>query len=101
AFRQIDILYELAFFCMDLDAEGFEELSDHFIKAYRKLYPEVLMESSDTVLLLYYKLYRANVRAKVTVLKVEQADNNQERQTFIKEAEKYLDLMQGYLTKLS
>lgn len=100
AFREIDILYELAFFCMDLDAEGHEELSLCFMEQYASQYPEVVQEPSDANLFLYYKLYRANVRAKVSALKISQAASDVERATAEAETKKYLDLMKTYFDKL-
>ncbi len=66
--RYVDILDELAFFCMDLEAHGQKALSDKFLSFYQA---ETHRNSSDRELELfnYYKLYRANVRAKVNLLK--------------------------------
>lgn len=66
-FRKIDRLNELAFLCMDLDANGHAELSADFMRGYREAsgLPGAPEEIS---LFLYYKAYRANVRLKVALL---------------------------------
>lgn len=56
-----DVANEVAFLAMDLDYNGREDLSDHFVDSYVK-------ESGDTELqglLSFYKCYRAYVRSKV------------------------------------
>lgn len=82
--RQIDVLNEIAFLCMDLDAAGRQDLSTHFVTYYNELFPVM-----NTTLFNYYKAYRANVRAKVSIL-----GGHQE------EAGKYLLLMDEYLKML-
>lgn len=82
--RQIDVLNEIAFLCMDLEAAGRQDLSTLFADYYNELFPIM-----NTTLFHYYKAYRANVRAKVSLLGGQQA-----------EADKYLQLMDQYLTML-
>lgn len=82
--RQIDVLNEIAFLCMDLEAAGREDLSNLFAGYYNELFPVM-----DTTLFNYYKAYRANVRAKVNILGQQQAA-----------ADKYLLLMDQYLKAL-
>ena len=65
--RQMDVLNEVGFLCMDLDARGPQELSKLFYKCYLKY--AGMKESKTTLLLLnYYKCYCANIRAKVALL---------------------------------
>ncbi|MBL7805274.1 MAG: AAA family ATPase [Saprospiraceae bacterium] len=66
-FRKIDRLNELAFLCMDLDANGRAELSADFMRGYRE--KSGLPGTPDEIsLFLYYKAYRANVRLKIALL---------------------------------
>ncbi len=68
-FRQLDILDELAFLCMDLDAFQRNDLSQYFLQRYTLLYP-VMIKTVDHLLFLYFKWYRANIRLKVSGLKL-------------------------------
>lgn len=94
--RQIDLLNELAFFCMDLEAFNQHHLSSHFFRHYNMLYP-VCDGPEEERLFVYYKAYRANVRAKVNSLRAKSADTREGREAALKEAEKYLKLMRGYM----
>ncbi len=96
SFRQIDILNELAFFCMDLEEYGRKDLSKKFIEHYNKLFP-VIRKSSDEALFWYYKLYRANVRTKVNALKAMQATNPSKLKKRSGLVKSYLTLMGKYL----
>ncbi|UCS92043.1 hypothetical protein KZP23_15110 [Echinicola marina] len=70
-FRQIDVLYEIAFVCMDLEAVGREDLSDCFLDAYSRHTP-VIRGVNDHLLFVYYKCLRANIRAKIHGLRAKQ-----------------------------
>ena len=98
-FRQIDILDELAFFCMDLEADGFYTLSkaftDHYFSKTKKQFG-----SREQLLFTYYKCYRANVRAKVNALRTLQADDPL-RNKRLEDVKKYLALMNTYLDELA
>jgi uncharacterized protein len=99
AFRHIDVLDELAFFCMDLEADGFHQLSNSFLHFY-------FSKSNDTfgkterLLFTYYKCYRANVRAKVNALRAMQPGEQLKNQKF-EEANKYIELMRTYMKELT
>ncbi|MCB0397571.1 MAG: AAA family ATPase [Flavobacteriales bacterium] len=97
AFRQIDVLNEVAFFCMDMEAYGRDDLSSAFLKTYLEYIPAMLPEAE--ALFLYFKSYRANVRAKVNLLQaIQQREENPE--TALADFFKYLGLMETYLSKL-
>lgn len=70
-FRQGDILNELAFLCMDLEAQGRPELALAFLHAYRQ-YWDVLPANEDMALFQFFKAYRANIRLKVALLELRQ-----------------------------
>lgn len=95
-FREIDVLNEVAFLCMDLDALGYMDLSSLFLKYYNHFFP-VMTTEKDRYLFLYYKLYRANVRAKVNSLRAGSAATIEEKLKSLAASEKYLRLMKGYM----
>ncbi len=98
-FRQIDVLNEAAFLCMDLDASGRKDLSDLFMKHYNLLFP-VIRTEDERKLFIYYKSYRANIRAKVNSLRARSATDEADKISALATAEKYLALMKTYLTSL-
>jgi len=98
-YRQIDVLNEVAFLCMDLDAFGRQDLSDLFLKHYNNLFPSMITKE-DYKLFVFYKCYRSNIRAKVNSLRARSINNNSERLSFMEEAHKYLDLMDSYIKML-
>ena len=98
-YRQIDVLNEVAFLCMDLDAFERKDLSALFLARYNSLFPSIKTEE-DRKLFIYYKSYRANIRAKVNSLRARDAKNDAERNLILAEVNKYLLLMQRYLVEL-
>ncbi|NND08486.1 MAG: hypothetical protein HKN87_19065 [Saprospiraceae bacterium] len=98
-FRTIDVLDELAFFCMDLEVDHHTELSDLFMKTYIEQFPQSTSQPSDQKIFLYYKLYRANVRAKVNALNLKGAKMATGKES-ITELKKYLLLMEQYTKQL-
>ena len=65
--RQVDVLDELAFFCMDLEANFEHGLCTHFLKVYFDESP-LQFGKDEKSIHRFYKIYRANVRAKVSAL---------------------------------
>jgi len=98
-FRQIDVLNEIAFLCMDLDALNRKDLSELFLENYNKLFPTITT-AEEGKLFIYYKSYRANIRAKVSSLRAQSATSKKEKSTALSSAEKYLDLVESYLVDL-
>ncbi len=102
-FRHIDILNEVAFFCMDLEANGAWQLSRHAYQCYQEHFSESMPQDSRSEgLFRFFKAYRANVRGKVIALKlidgqaVDQAAFNQS----LNQIQAYLALMNDYLAGL-
>ncbi|HOY07244.1 MAG TPA: AAA family ATPase [Saprospiraceae bacterium] len=93
--RQIDVLSELAFLCMDLDAGGHHELSEAFMRYYLALWP-CIENAEDEHIFVYFKAYRANVRLKVALLGLEQHSDT----TGEKDAKTYWALLEKYLEKV-
>ena len=95
-YRRIDVLNEVAFLCMDLEAFGNIEFSELFINTYNLIFP-CMQGRQDLDLFTYYKGYRANVRAKVNSLRARSAGNDQDRETALAETARYIQLMNGYM----
>lgn len=98
-FRQIDVLNEVAFLCMDLDASGRQDLSDLLADSYN-LHFTVMRTTEEHQLFTYYKSYRANVRAKVNSLRARSASDDETEIKALEETRKYLGLMEAYLQSL-
>ncbi|TDN83808.1 hypothetical protein DET49_1207 [Salegentibacter sp. 24] len=98
-YRQIDVLNEVAFLCMDLDASNREDLSALFVSHYNFLFP-VMRNISEQQLFIYYKSYRANVRAKVNSLRASSSSEKSSKRKALVEAKKYLKLIKSYHNEL-
>ncbi len=68
SFREIDLLYEIAFLCTDLDFYGYEHLKKALLSAYQNELPLILMKE-DVLIFKYFCLVRAAIRFHVTSLK--------------------------------
>lgn len=95
-FRQIDTVSEIAFLCMDLEAFGYQELSDIFKAEYLHHFP-CIQTPANQELFVYYKCMRANIRAKVHAISAEQADYREIREMHLAAVREYLGLVRGYL----
>jgi hypothetical protein len=78
--RRLDVLNELAFLCMDLECRKRPDLATVFMEAYQTHWA-VVNEQEDALLFRYFKLYRANVRLKVTALQWQQHGSESLRET--------------------
>ncbi|PHN01702.1 phosphotransferase [Flavilitoribacter nigricans] len=96
--RKLDVLNELAFLCMDLDAKGQTDLSDGLLEAYNQRYICV-NNGPDEKLFEYYKLYRANVRLKINVFKAMQLSEGPELDRQLVMVRTFLDLFGSYLNE--
>lgn len=91
--RWIDVISEVAFLVIDLLHSGHDSLAFRFLNRYLQLsgdYPGL-------VLLRYYLVYRALVRAKVSLLRLEQQQNDPaaSRQAFLDYGE-YVNLAERF-----
>ena len=91
--RWIDVISEVAFLVMDFEDRGYRNYAFHFLNSY-------LQQSGDYEgldMLRYYRVYRALVRAKVAILRRQQAGTDQQAvQTANTEYHQYLQLaLQG------
>lgn len=94
-YRQVDVLNEVAFLCMDLDAFGRWDLARMFMADYTSEF-SAISGARDVALFNYYKCYRANVRAKVNSLRARDAADSSTASRVLRETARYLDLMHTY-----
>lgn len=99
SFRYIDVLNDIAFTAMDLDAHGRPDLSSLFIRAYQDEFP-VIVDTRDEQLFTYYKAYRANIRAKITCVAAQSRGNGLEKRDLQQQSAHYFMLVEEYLSKL-
>lgn len=99
-FRQIDLLYELAFICMDLEAQDQQLLSDVLLLEYKRQ-SSCFETKEDDQLFVYFKCLRANIRAKVHAIRAEELLGTDALRDEIEEVRKYLDLMRRYISENS
>ncbi len=99
-FRELDVLNELAFFCMDLEYYGKEDLAKYFLEKYNQE-NTCLYNQEDNNLFQYYKIYRANVRAKVGALKAMQVKDKVQLKKQLDFVNDYLALMKRYLAEMA
>ncbi len=95
-FRQLDILNELAFLCMELEFYQQPALVEAFLNAYQE-YWSVMPLPEDRSLFTYFKAYRANVRLKITLLELEMRPS----EILVEVAKKYWNLMAAYCRRLN
>ena len=95
-FRRLDVLNDLAFLCMDLEARDHSELAQHFMAAYRRIW-DVQPAPEDELLFLFFKAYRANIRLKVQLLELRQQQNEE----LLALARRYWLLLKDYCGRLN
>ncbi|MEM1221010.1 MAG: hypothetical protein AAGH79_18960, partial [Bacteroidota bacterium] len=98
--RQVDVLNEVAFLVMDLEYHNQKALGEAFLNAYFHHHPG-RQSPSDGHIFLYYKLYRANVRLKVSVLAAEQMESGPAFDELLRSIARYLRLYTTYAEQLS
>ena len=94
-YRRIDILNDIAFLCVDLDFFAKQNLSDRFYNKYLGYYG-LEQDPESHRLFLYYKSYRASVRAKVTLLSMKENPGDDDEKK-LQDARKYILMMEEYL----
>ncbi|NJB87195.1 hypothetical protein GGR26_002972 [Lewinella marina] len=82
AMRRIDVLDEVAFLYVDLEARGRRDLAEQFANHYQRYNPSMHTEE-DRQLFDYYRCYRAGVRLKVTALKMNRTPESKEETTLL------------------
>lgn len=93
-FYWIDVMSEIAFLVMDLEDRKQDALAQRFLNTYL----EITGDYEGLPLFLFYKVYRAMVRAKVAALRInqEKAGTEEYEQTF-EEFYEYLKLAECYI----
>jgi aminoglycoside phosphotransferase family enzyme/predicted kinase len=92
-FRWIDVASDVAFLTMDLEDRGRPDLAHRFLNGYL----EATGDYGLLVPLPFYLTYRAMVRARVTGIRLGQADLAPEEAAHVRQAfGTYLDLAQRY-----
>ena len=94
-FRQIDVLNEIAFLCMDLETSGHKELSKVFLNTYIK-HTGFEFTKNDECLFTYFKASRACIRAKVAAMDMSE---HPEDTSIQEEVKKYIIAMTQYAEK--
>lgn len=92
-FRWIDVLADIAFVLMDLQAHGRADLAWRLLNAYL----ERTGDYSALQLLPYYQSYRAMVRATVVALRLAQGHGHGRDQAAQREMQKYLQLASQFM----
>jgi aminoglycoside phosphotransferase family enzyme len=100
SFRQIDVWYEVAFLCMDMEFYGHRELSEEFFKEYIH-HSGQLLNPENRQIFTYFKMLRANVRAKVLTLQTSQGTSSSSNTENLSDPVRYLELMHAYKQELS
>jgi aminoglycoside phosphotransferase family enzyme len=96
--RYSDVTADVGFLAMDLDFRKRGDLSEAFIKNYVKFSGDKKL----TLLLPFYKCYRAYVRGKVISFKLKDRNmSDHEKDDAMKEAKAYFELAEIYAKKLS
>ena len=91
--RWIDVMNEVAFTVMDLDDRGQQTLARRFLNAYL----EHAGDYAGLALLRFYQVYRALVRAKVSVIRLNQPGlSRAEREQIESKYRDYADLAERY-----
>ncbi|MBS1523546.1 MAG: hypothetical protein JST50_21265 [Bacteroidetes bacterium] len=96
--RMIDVLDEVAFLCMDLESYGRKDLSDLFYKYYLEFSGAKTTETTELIF-RYFKLYRANIRAKVSMIASQNDLNKRRHISDNSTIDRYLNLIQAYLKR--
>ncbi len=99
SFRQIDVWYEVAFLCMDMEFYGHLKLSEVFFNEYNNYKGELVIKENRRIF-IYFKLLRANVRAKVLALEASQGNSPKSNKGNLYDSIRYLQLMREYIKEL-
>lgn len=91
-YRQLDLLSEVAFMAMDLDAHDRPDLAEEFFNYYNNKHT-ISRSPEEKQLFYYFKAYYANVRTKVNVLNLKNIEDEDEALDCKTDAIKYMKLM--------
>lgn len=94
-YRRIDVLNDIAFLCVDLEFAGRLDLSERFYRKYLAFY-ETKEDPQTNRLFNYYKSYRAGIRAKVTLINLQNSEDEHQNRR-LEDVKKYILMMEEYL----
>ena len=94
--RNIDVVSDLAFLCMDLDFQNHSHLGSRLMEIYSRL----TSDAGAYLVLPFYKCYRAMVRCKVNCLRHTSREPAGKRRA-IEKAQRYLELAYRYAVSFS
>ena len=95
-YRQIDVLYDIAFMSMDLESWGRRDLSQLLDTAYKE-HLHVNFSSDDDRIYLYFKCLRANIRAKTYALRIIHSGTETTKAQNFKAFKRYFSLFEHYV----
>ncbi|MFC1602874.1 bifunctional aminoglycoside phosphotransferase/ATP-binding protein, partial [Pseudomonadota bacterium] len=91
--RWIDTISEIAFLIMDLQEKGRSDLAQRFLNSYLA----ITGDYTGLELLRFYQAYRAMVRAKVDVIRLQQSDlSPTDKENVLDDYRTYLAQAEGY-----
>lgn len=96
-FRHIDVLNDIAFLCVDLEFYERKDLSNFFIEKYMQAFG-IADGGLTNSLFNFYKCYRANIRAKVTLINLKEHPDDEHK---LEDVKKYINLMNEYAGQIS
>ncbi|MBW2171961.1 MAG: AAA family ATPase [Deltaproteobacteria bacterium] len=97
-FRYSDIASDLAFLAMDLDHEGYSDVSQNLLAAY----VQHTKDQNVFVLLDFYKCYRAFVRVKVNCLRLHEGGlSTSEYDRILEDTYRYMELAYRYAVQFT
>lgn len=99
AFRKIDVLDEIAFLYVDLEAAQRPDLAERFAASYQ-FHNRTLLTQEDEQVFDFYKCYRANVRLKVTAIKIDSLPSEAHADELIAKLHRYQEVYHRYADKL-
>ncbi|CAH1000693.1 hypothetical protein LEM8419_01827 [Neolewinella maritima] len=96
--RRIDVLDEVAFLYVDLEARGRTDLAERFAASYRRGTASAPAEE-DELIFSFYRFYRVNVALKVTAIKISHSPKDAPAE-LTERLHRYLDLHRKYAGRL-
>lgn len=99
-YRQIDVLYDIAFLSMDMESWGRQDLVQLVEDSYKKHF-HAFVASEDDRLYIYFKCLRANIRSKIYALRSAQANNDAGRRRMVSVFDRYFSLFKRYVDLLT
>ncbi len=97
--RQIDVMEELAFLSMDLDSYNRKDFGT-LILEYYNIFNPAIRSPEEYLLFLFYKYYKAGVRAKVMAVQWIREKDSEDKVQIELQMQTYIKLMQEYFTQL-